>query len=211
MSGSGILIGLQSCNVNNNNPTVPASVPTNTPTFTPTNTPTSTFTPTSSSTPLTPCATQVILSVASGAITNISADYTYADQFSLAAASNFNAVMVTIAGANSSGAGNNLQIAIYSDNGGPSYPVSVLFTSSPHQINSTGSSSVTFKAQPFSLPGGTYWLALHSSVQYQPNQSSSNSAPNFITSGHLPNPFPTPGVASAGSAPWSYSLDTCHP
>ena len=204
-------MALQSCSVTNNNPTVPLPVPTSTSTFTPTNSPTATFTPTSSNTPLAPCATHVILSVASGATTSIGADYTYVDLFSLAAASNFNAVTVAIAGASASEAGNNLQMAIYSDNGGPSYPVSVIFTSLPRQIASTGSSSVTFNPLPFSLPAGTYWLALYSSVQYQPNQYTSNSPLNYIANGHFPNPFPTPGGASSLGAPWSYNADTCHP
>ncbi len=204
LAGLGVFIGLQSCSVNNNNPTVPAPVPTNTPTNTPT------VTPTSSNTPVV-CATHVILSVTSSATTTVAANYTYVDQFTLGVNSNPDAVTVAVSSASATGTGNNLEIAFYTDNGS-NYPGSVIFISGPRAFTASGPSTYSFTPTGFSLTGpGNYWLAIHSSVQFQPNQNSSNSALNFTVSGHFPNPFPTPGGTSAAGAPWSYDMDTCHP
>jgi hypothetical protein len=185
---------------------VPAPLPTNTPTATPTNTSTSTPTATSTTTPVV-CTTHVVLSEASNASTTMAADYTYVDQFALAVDSNFNAVTVTIAGASVTGAGDNLQIAIYSDSS--NYPGQVLFTSLLHQITSTGSATYIFNPVTFSLSAGKYWLALHSSVAYKPNQNNPSATLNYFVNGHFPSPFPL-GASSPGVS-WSYSLDTCHP
>jgi hypothetical protein len=133
------------------------------------------------------------------------------DQFTLAANSNPDAVTVAVNSASATGPGNNLEIAFYTDNGS-NYPRSVIFISGPRAFTKSGPSTYSFAPTGFSLTGpGNYWLAVHSSVQYQPNQNSSNSALNFTVSGHFPNPFPTPGGASAAGAPWSYDMDTCHP
>ncbi len=197
--GAVLLLFLQSCKVNNDNPTIPLPVPTSTPP------PTSTYTSTPTTTPVA-CNTHVVISEASGVSTPIAADYTYANRFTLASPSNFNAVTVAIA-ASASGAGNNLQIAIYSDSS--DYPGSVLFTSGTHQITSTGGVTVTFNPSNFSLPAGNYWLALCSSVAYQPYQNVSNDNLNYIVGGDFPDPFPA--SAPSPGFPWSYNMATCHP
>jgi hypothetical protein len=204
-----LLVGLQSCNVNNNNPTVPLPIHTNTPTGTPTSTPTATSTPTSTTTPVA-CATHVVLSEAAGVSTIIGANYTYVDQFTLGTQSDFNSVTVTIAGASVTGPGDNLQIALYSDNSG--YPGQVFFTSSPRAFSTTGPATYIFNPPgSFSLLGQNYWLAPHSSVQYQPYQNSPSATKNYLVTGHFPDPFPTPGGASIPGLPWSYNMYTCHP
>jgi|GEM_PF-3466756 len=202
-----IILVLQSCNITNQNATQPAPFPTPTFTTTSTGTPTSTFTATPTTTPVA-CNTHVVLTVASGASTLLAGNYTYADQFNLAAQSNFNSVTVLVASASATGTGNNIQIALYSDNGS-SYPGTILFNSATRALTATGPGTYIFNPTQFSLPAGTYWLAIHSTVQYQPYQYTSNSPSNFIVSGKFPDPFPA--GASSANAPWSYSLDTCHP
>jgi hypothetical protein len=203
IAGCGFLAVLQSCKVDNQNPTIPAPVPTSTPTSTPTQTPTPT------ETPLTPCATHVVLSVASGASTALGADYTYIDQFTLAANSDTDSVTVAVSSASATGTGNNIDIALYTDNGS-NYPGSVIFTSGVQHFSSTGPSTYVFSPSGFSLMGpGNYWLAVHSSIPYQPNQGGTFSPLDYVTAGKFPNPFPV-GASSPGYL-WSYSMDTCHP
>ncbi len=199
-------MALQSCNTNNHNPTVPGPLPTATPTSTCSGTPTNTATTTPTTTPVT-CNTHVVFSEAASATATVNANYTYADQFTLSQASNFNAVTVVIAGASATGTGDNLKIALYSD--ASNYPGSVLFTSGPQALTSTGPATYIYNPPNFSLPAGNYWLAVHCSVQYEPYQNTGATTLNYLAGGNFPDPFPA-GASSPG-ARWSYGLDTCHP
>jgi hypothetical protein len=200
--GAGFLLFLQSCNVTNQNPTVPAPLPTSTPTFTSTPTPTATLAQVT-------CTVHAVLSVPSSTSTPIAADYTYVDQFTLPADSNPDAVTVTVSAASATGSGNNIDIALYTDNGS-NYPGSVIFTSGVQHFSSTGPATYVFNPSGFSLLGPqNYWLAVHNSVAYQLNLGGTSSILNYITSGKFPSPFPA--AASSLGLPWAYSMDTCQP